>query len=471
MLEYIDFDLQAIPDCPNWVLVVPKSVNLDSEFKARASQIIKASNQECRIYCGAGLAQMPFAAISKSLISFCFDQTNSPTHLRGTFRVKCILESPLLVNQSLLGIEELKGLSSFKKLLEAINNKVSAYEIFAEANWKMSYGLNKRLHVPRKINRDILTKNDPFSLNQKLSIITRTIGSRGQKLLRCVKSVAEFSKGLHSLDVEHIVIYSGDKPGLPDNAIVKFVKNEKTEHNSRISGLLKGIDASQGDYILFLDDDDFLNHDSAEELQQVLNFDPVQRIVFFDSQQIVENKRKNNGRAPKGHRYRALNSVASFLGPNRTPICSVVYPKSTLDHIAESLRGSGAPMVLEDHLIFMLALKVSDFNFVCSDKILTWISVHGDNQTVLNQIPIEWLSSMAAIRTTLLEDSNPKLTEIQARYANQLRFQEIQKGIPRKLLRLGTCSFWRAFLAFRVPGRLLSNQVTIRETWLKFLGH
>lgn len=467
-----DFELLSVPTRDDWVLLLPKSIDLDSNFFSRIAKLANEAVSSRQIFCGAGVYPTQLSVATSSLVSFCFDQVNTPTHSTGAFRVLAILESPILMPWAVFRDPIFSSIKNFKQLLDTLNREVRVFNLYAETNSLLTYGMNRRLQVQRL---DLELKNqrrDSFSLNRKLSVVTRTTGSREEMLERCVESVANFSRGLNQLEVEHLIVFAGNKPQVSNAFNVFLIANEADSTNSRLGGLLAGIAASSGDYVLFLDDDDFLNADAAKEVEFILNFDIAVRITLFNSQQIFEKKQKASAQLKTGHTYRATNAMGSYFGPNRTPISSVIYPKQTLAELASISNLDQYPKVLEDHLMLILALKSSSSEVAYSSEILSWISIHGQGQTVLEQQPLEWIGAMSELRRVLAEDFDFRDKGSLLEVANLVRRQLIhQTSAFSRLLEIARPSFWRTVWNFNLPGRVFSGRVDVKELWLKYLSH
>ena len=473
MKSRVDFQVLTLPTANDWLVVLPKCANIDLNFMQRASEIAENAQDANRLYCGAGLAPFSLSIETKSLVSFCFDQINASTQSSTQIRVSVVLESPIVLPRDFVKERLSEPSLTFIDLLSIVNREVQSFKICAEAHSSLAFGLDHKLKAPKPHSSNFKsTERDAFSKSRTLTVITRTTGSRNDLLVRCVESVSKFANQLVDLKLEHLIIYSGNKPQITASQNLILIRNQSDKLSSRLAGLISGISAAQGDYLLFLDDDDFVESDLANDVEKILNFDDTARITFFDSQQIFESRKLKKGRPRKGHRYSASNGMGSYFGPNKTPISSVIYPKNSLVQLEKISDISQFPSVLEDHLLLMIALMDYPHKPAYYSKVLTWISIHGRGQTVIDQETNEWAASIANLRRVMVEVFSSVDKEYLLENSNLIRPAKINgQRLLIRMLGIASPASWRTLLYFQVPKKLITGRVTLGDLWNKYLSH
>ena len=166
-----------------------------------------------------------------------------------------------------------------------------------------------------------------------------------------------------------------------------------------------------------------------------------------------------------------MNALGSLYGPNRTPISSAIYPRIVIDKLLDHDWREIAPSVLEDHFLLHWAMSFSENDEVFIPEILSFISIHGADQTVTNQDTQIWIDSMSTIRrlTTFSGVLSPRRDLVNI--GNLSRTRSREKSDLRKLFRLLHPSTFRVIWGFKVFSRLLKRDFSFRELIDKFLNH
>lgn len=459
-----NFEFLALEE-GSWFLAIPDSLVLDDGFLARAHKLSSGQTASNTVFCGAGFHHVDISVLTRNLVSFCFDQLNSPTLVHEQLRVKQILKSPLLIHKNLVGSISEMGIYDFEKLLAFLNRQVILGELKAVASSKLAFGSRKILRYPIRSSASRALMSDPFATKKTLTIVTRTLGNRPHLLQRCIESVAAVGGRLRLLEIEHLVV---DGSPLKSNKFppnLPVIPNEYSAGaDSRLGGLKSGLAAAKGDYILFLDDDDTLNFEIAQKLEESLTFDTQERIFFFDSQQVFWRHKSVELKPKKGFKYQARLAPGSYLSPNQTPICSAIYPRGAIVELLKISDFERYPKVLEDHLVLMMALNshVAKKSYVT--EVLTWINIHGASQSVLDSRSQDWINSASSLRRVMIENHSD------LRSSELVEFSKYTKQIVNRKNRATALIFlifslsnWRSFYKFGLFRKLFTGELSISE--------
>jgi hypothetical protein len=105
-------------------------------------------------------------------------------------------------------------------------------------------------------------------------------------------------------------------------------------------------------------------------------------------------------------------------------------------------------------------------------KVLTWISIHGRGQTVIDQETNEWADSMANLRRVMVEVFSSGDKEYLLENSNLIRPAKAKgKSLLIRILGITSPASWRTLLYFQVPKKLISGRVTLGDLWNKYLSH
>lgn len=455
----------------DWVVLGPGDLQIDEDFVLRARDLVQSqTTTKNTVFCGAGIYPYKIGKNQSKLISFAFDQINSPTSPEGGVRVLMVLEGPVVTHNELLKRFLISKEAKFDEFLKVINSAIESGMATALAESTLTFGLPRKLGSNRRLS-SYRTFHVPNPAKLKISVITRTMGSRPTFLRNCIESVEAFRAQITPFEVEHIIVHGGKSFEFADIGKNKIVKNSYPHDTSRFGGLVEGLANSTGSHIIFLDDDDEINADLAPKIREFLSFDSKPRIIFFDSVQVFRSGKQNSPKRRLGHRYRAENAPYSLYGPNRTPISSVIYPRDVFEKLFDHNWRENAPKVLEDYFLFHWAMRFSENDEVFIPEILSFISIHGLNQTVTKQDAQIWNESMSAIRrlTSVSGVLGPTRDFIHSSTLFRLRSKKILNVMS--MFRLFYPSTFRVIRGFGIPAKLVRRELSFRELINKFLNH
>ncbi|MEM7212522.1 MAG: glycosyltransferase [Pseudomonadota bacterium] len=247
-----------------------------------------------------------------------------------------------------------------------------------------------------------------------LSIVTRTRFQRMHLLRRMLASISRARSEHFSIEI----VLSTDLDNETARQHVEILQRENLNldltlrHNlpnghSRVDNLVGGVRAASGEYILFLDDDDYLDLFAFETLRSA--FFARNRPLVALSSDVHEERWEET---PSGRwilsESRPLNSYPSsgwrdmFAGTNRLPICGLMIPRDRLVmRLSEfDLRHD----LSEDYALFLLVLTDAALPAIheCSAPV-AHISIRDSENSVLMSDRRPWVRDILAFLTDLTQ--------------------------------------------------------------------
>ena len=207
----------------------------------------------------------------------------------------------------------------------------------------------------------------------KLSIIIPTY-NRSKYITKCLSSVLNQTYK----NIEVIIIDDGSTDNTEE--IIKTFNDERiryfknTNHGIGYSRNF-GIEKATGDYIFFLDSDDYINSDSVDKMLKNINDNDI---LIFDYKEIFESDIKEKiNKIPVFNDYILLDHPELINLVNLGP-CNKVYKKSLL--IDNNIKFP-EDIKYEDALFVIETLKNAKYISSCG-IVLTNIVVHKGNETL-----------------------------------------------------------------------------------------
>lgn len=295
-----------------------------------------------------------------------------------------------------------------------------------------------------------------------LTIVTRTKGNRNEFLIQNANSVSAFETNLPiSCTLGHLII--GEVTQTPDVVTankVNFQSPEGKDSDDRFALIKEALKICESEYIWFVDDDDLVNPDAAVEIATMLSLGNAD-IVQIDSQHFIGDLKQ------QGHRYRAKNFEASFMAPNQTPLCSIIYRTKFLKELISEKFNEIT--LLEDHFMYMIALASTASPVVSSPIIGSNIRLHENNSVVVRDTKqYSHASDLYKLWEGMVRIRFNQQLLISAQYyrkniANQTPF------IANLLRAVFSREAWRSVFYFKVLQRLLAKEISVRQLgiWLR----
>lgn len=252
-------------------------------------------------------------------------------------------------------------------------------------DWKKHSGSLDPVHAAL-VNASIERKK------RTLSIVIRTQFRNADLLLRTLFSAAYFKASASLfLKVEIVLITDCKTPAGMDLSVadsVRYYNNCKAD-DTRFELVQLYSSECDAEFSWFIDDDDWLFPNVAEELALILNSVPSNSIVFCDSRVFNEAEigdddfRTSSTICTPGDRLPAENWSLSLSHENSTPFCGMIIPKVALDVFREKTYSCDGIFYYEDHFILISSMLACNLLPVVFDGISVGISVRTSQNTKL----------------------------------------------------------------------------------------
>ncbi|KAA9009626.1 glycosyltransferase [Sphingobium limneticum] len=258
---------------------------------------------------------------------------------------------------------------------------------------------------------------EPLLDGPMISIVTRTQFRRMYLLRRMLTSISRAR--IQSLPVEIMLstdIDANDAAKHLDSIRQEFPRldinltvNRRSEH-SRVANLLGGVEAAKGEYIWFMDDDDYVDLFAFKNIASAF-FCGARPFILGDSIVHTERWDKINEAFPilaeSSYRaeYPGLNWRSMFAGVNHLPICGPVIPREFLLRRVSEFRFDYD--LSEDYTLFLLLLSAPDLPPVVNlSKVIAHISIReGDDNSVTAPDRTGWTRDISAYLYSLFYGS------------------------------------------------------------------
>ncbi|MEM9059707.1 MAG: glycosyltransferase family A protein [Pseudomonadota bacterium] len=245
-----------------------------------------------------------------------------------------------------------------------------------------------------------------------LSIITRTLFGRPHLLRRMLASISRARREDVSLEV---ILSTDAEPAIAERWFKELqvdfqhlklrLKINPASGPSRVTNLLGGLQVAAGEYVMFLDDDDYLDLFAFETIRTA-GF-AGNRPLIVTSSDVHEETWENtpSGRWVLTHsmemsRYPAAGWRQMFDGVNRLPICGMIIPRARLR--ARLKLASLNHDLSEDYALFLLVLTDPELPAVyeCVESV-AHISVRGSENSVMMTDRRPWVRDISGFLADL----------------------------------------------------------------------
>jgi len=260
-----------------------------------------------------------------------------------------------------------------------------------------------------------------FAERPTISIVTRTQFKRTFLLRRLLTSISRARVDslpieiILSSDIEeqkaqdHLRLLSRDFP----NLIIKLCLNRRPEY-SRVANLFGGAETASGDYVWFMDDDDYVDLFAFRAIQGVF-FCGSRPFIVGDCTVHKEHWDLSDQEFPVLARTNVANNYPGshwprlFFGVNHLPICGAVIPRDFLcDRFAQF---EFMHDLSEDYTLFLLLLGSEKLPPVVNlSRVISHISVRDNSDnTVTVEDRTEWTRDISNYVYDLLYNKQTKV--------------------------------------------------------------
>lgn len=273
--------------------------------------------------------------------------------------------------------------------------------------------------------RDTEHKNDKIDLQQaalkaavrkdlpQVAIVVRTQFKRPKIFAeRCIGSIKSFIACSMSDDIFKAYVVS-DRP-MPDElkdlyAGCEFIHAESCmQKDTRFELIYHALHRIAADYMLFIDDDDFIFPNQAELLKDAVCAFENDKTFYFDTQFFKERLGDTNI-LPEGtpiHKLKADDYLKSRFGINCNPFCGVLFPVELLRSLVEK-KLTEKISYAEDYSIQLLMQSHRDFSPITLNALIAGSCAWSDTeQTVMLKDRTNWDRNFAEIASLVLDNSN-----------------------------------------------------------------
>ena len=300
---------------------------------------------------------------------------------------------------------------------------------------------------------------------RSLTIVTRTRFSNLSLFYRCVKSVAEFKAACQSLEIDHMVVSDAAPPlDLQPEQSYDHLIFERRSDDSRFTLIQDVLPKIQSDFVMFLDDDDWLIAESSHEIEHVI-FSYPKNCVFhlgatvfsesLGSDSSVESSRVSHTVPPQAAR-------TAFRGFNQTPFSAVLWPLEVLARIPSQAFGSIT--LLEDLYVLLTSWSSSNVPvFLPYD--FAQISIRGTGNSQNQKNRSDWIRAQANLGSLLALDPNWQHCPASINIGGQKKPGGV--ALLNALASVLNPQSIRYFFKLRILSRLLSREMTLKELFSK----
>lgn len=245
-----------------------------------------------------------------------------------------------------------------------------------------------------------------------LTIITRTRFERMHLLRRMLTSI---SRARHDEMALEIVLSTDAKPEFAEetfknlqqdfvNLKLRLKLNPPIGH-SRVTNLMAGVQVASGEYLMFLDDDDYLDLFAFDTMRSA-TFAGNRPVIALTSNVHEETWEETpSGRWILSHSAEMSSYPASgwrkmFMGVNKLPICALIFTRTRLRARLKSFRLKHD--LSEDYALFLLMLTDPELPAIyeCAEPAVH-ISLRGSENSVLMVDRRPWVQDITRFLTDL----------------------------------------------------------------------
>ncbi len=266
--------------------------------------------------------------------------------------------------------------------------------------------------LSEQVEKTIRDHSEQFTL----SIVVRTRFDRNHLLRRLLASLSRNNRG--ALDVE-IVLSTDREPSVSKECLAQLqqdfcnlqirLQQNLPDAHSRVTNMIGGLRAARHDYVMLIDDDDYVDLFALSALLGV-NFMGNRPLIVTDSEVHDESWEET----PSGRwiltqstwrkTYPARGWQDIFSGSNQLPICAMIVPKHRLWARLDAFCFDHD--LSEDYALFLLIFTDPQLPAIFElGQTFCHISLRGTENSVAMEDRRPWVSDIAAYLSDLT--SNP----------------------------------------------------------------
>jgi len=378
--------------------------------------------------------------INRAVLAALSDSSDSELFLSGDFLVA---ESTKLGLKALIAPE----LSIFVRRREPLDY------FSRDTDSRCNNGVDSAVCSQKKMS-------GPLS-QRSLSIVTRTRFANLRLFARCIKSVNDLTAASSDVAIEHIVVSDAPWPVGPeiDGSYTRVICDEKVE-DSRFKLIQAVLPSLKTDYVLFLDDDDWVRADFVREISWAISIYPKNSVFHLGATVFFERvaEKLELGGLELSHTVPADAARTAFRGLNQTPFSSVMFPLEVIQSIPEQAFESIT--ILEDFYVLLSSWTSKNLPvFLPYDFAQISIREGGNSQNQKNRV--EWIRAQANLASLL--SISPNWQNNFSTISNSDSFEQQPGRLRQILVSLLDFKSVSYLLKLGLPRRLLTQEVSVRE--------
>jgi hypothetical protein len=270
-----------------------------------------------------------------------------------------------------------------------------------------------------------------------LAVVTRTIGTRTEELQRNLKTVEQLKlKWQGVVNINHIVTLPSDVelPARVGEHVSFAIYERQDKGDTRWTGIEAGFSCAQTDYIMFLDDDDWIEIGEDNLLAELISK------LTFDEFWIPARMHSSR---PFAAKFASALGGIDFYDPaffhysasptvNLTPFPCVIYRRLNLDAATQFL-GRLRPIFREDHMLFCLS-GLSENRAKVDSSLIVRIAPNSSPRSRAQRLERR---NQANLATTLLRHARMNKAEEKSKFSWRAQIRRLRLRISHEILALG----------------------------------
>ena len=246
---------------------------------------------------------------------------------------------------------------------------------------------------------------------RSVGIVIRTQLRRRPLLLRALDSIRSFIAASGNAVDWHVHIVTDSREdaawtGVDEQHVLRVEVPQ--ERDSRFLLVKHAASAVETEFLWFIDDDDWLFPNVAEDLAWAIACAPPAAMIFIDSQHYLERSGSDPDeislfKSTPGSYFHAADFFKSTSGVNHSPFCGVLYARELLGSIPSRLYES--VIYYEDFATTMYSLFEGCAFPLVLDRLCVGISVRESGNTITETDRTIWNKSMSTLASAMVNDS------------------------------------------------------------------